>query len=207
MKTKDSMKVEEPIMDYNQLDHSGTYSYMDYLRWHFKERVELIRGKIVKMAPAPNVRHQTLSLNLTKQLLFKFDNQPCKIFVAPFDVRLPIASLKNGEENTVVQPDLCIICDEKLLDEQGYRGAPDLVVEILSPGNSKHEMQTKFDLYEESGVKEYWIVESEMRVIFIYTLKGGKYIGLRPFTENMEIESSLFADLKIPVSEIFYGVK
>jgi Uma2 family endonuclease len=207
MKTEDPIKAEEPVMDYNQLDLGGTYSYMDYMRWQFQERVELIRGKIRKMSPEPNLRHQSVSANLSRQLLSYFHKQPCKVFIAPFDVRLPVANTIKGKENTVVQPDLCIICDPNLLDEQGCKGAPNLVVEILSPGNTNHEMQTKFDLYEESGVKEYWIVESNVHVIFIYSLQNGKYVGLRPFIENMQIESPLFPELKIPVSEIFYDVK
>jgi Uma2 family endonuclease len=206
MKPEDPIQAEEPVMEYSQLDLDGTYSYIDYLRWHFKERVELIRGKIMKMSPAPNVRHQSLISNMSGLFYNHFHKQSCLYFIAPFDVRLPIANLRNGKENTVVQPDLCIICDLSKLDHQGCAGAPDLVVEILSPGNSNHEMKTKFDLYQESGVKEYWIVETEKRLVFVYHLQNGKFIGLQPFTEGMEVKSQLFPDLNIPVSELFYNI-
>ncbi|MFM9944584.1 MAG: Uma2 family endonuclease [Bacteroidia bacterium] len=198
-------EVKEPITDYFKLDLNGTYTYSDYMLWHFKERVELIRGKIFKMSPAPNTNHQRLSFNLTTLFDSKFKGHKCQIFFAPFDVRLPVKSiLKN---TTVVQPDLCIICDESKLDEQGCNGAPDLVVEILSPGNARHEMRTKFDLYEESGVKEYWIVEPANQTVLIYTLQGDKYIGLQPYTSEDIIESPLFPEIKINAEDLFYNLK
>jgi Uma2 family endonuclease len=201
MKSEDPIS-EEPITDYARLDLSGTYSYFDYLRWHFKERVELIRGKVFKMSPAPNVNHQSILLNLGADFGFFFKQHSCRVFPAPFDVRLPIA--KPGKDYTVVQPDICVICDDSKLDKQGCKDAPDLVVEILSPGNSKHEMQTKFELYEEAGVKEYWIVEPEKKLVLVYSLKDGKYIGLRPFLEGDTIDCVLFPQLKIAVDDIFF---
>jgi Uma2 family endonuclease len=207
MKAEEPINAEEPITDYNQLDVNGSYTYADYMRWYFSERVELIRGKIRKMSPAPNVRHQSISRNLSGELFLLLKNQPCKFFAAPFDVRLPINNPKNGKASTIVQPDICVICNEGLLDEQGCNGAPDIVIEILSPGNGKYEMDTKFDLYQESGVKEYWIVETDTRAVLVYTLKEGLYIGLRPFTEGTIIESQLFPDLKIAVSDIFRDIK
>jgi Uma2 family endonuclease len=102
---------------------------------------------------------------------------------------------------------LCIICDESKLDEQGCNGAPDLIVEILSPNNSKHDVHTKFDLYEESGVKEYWMVEPVEKMILVYTLRNEKYIGLKPFTMGGIIESPLFPEMKIEVDAVFVGVQ
>lgn len=198
------MDVKEPIFEYSQLDLNGSYTYTDYLRWRFKERVELIRGKIMKMSPAPSTKHQIISLNFTKALLSYFTQKPCSLFVAPFDVRLPIPSAL--KDSTVVQPDLCIICDNSKLDEQGCNGAPDLVIEILSPGNTGYEMSTKFSLYEESGVKEYWLAEPNDKAILIYTLQNGKYIGMKPFSEGQTISSPLFPDLKIAVDDVFEGV-
>lgn len=102
---------------------------------------------------------------------------------------------------------MCIICDESKLDEQGCNGAPDLIVEILSPNNSKHNVHTKFNLYEESGVKEYWMVEPTERMVLVYTLQNNKYIGLKPFTEGEIIQSPLFPDMKIEVESVFHKVQ
>ena len=117
------------VKNFSDLDLTKTYTYSDYLLWQFSERVELIKGFIRKMSPAPSRKHQTISYNLTLSIGKFFQNHPCSVFVAPFDVRLPIASSK--KDNTVVQPDLCIICDENKLDDKGCNGAPDLIVEIL----------------------------------------------------------------------------
>jgi Uma2 family endonuclease len=199
------VKAEEPIADYAKLDLGGTYSYLDYLRWQFKERVELIRGKVRQMSPAPNTNHQLILSNLGVRLANHFENNPCSVFFAPFDVRLPIT--KPGKDHTVVQPDICVICDGSKLDKQGAKDAPDLVVEILSPGNSDHEMHTKFELYEESGVREYWIVDPDKRVVLVYCLQEGKYTGLKPFVENDRIDCRLFPDLDIRVNHLFKNLR
>ena len=169
--------------------------------WQFSERVELIKGFIRKMSPAPSRKHQTISQNLNWKIYSFFENRPCSVFVAPFDVRLPIKSSK--KDTTVVQPDLCIICDENKLDDKGCNGAPDLIVEILSPNNSKHDVDTKFNLYQESGVKEYWMVEPEERFVLVYTLQNEEYIGLKPFSEGQIIKSPLFSEMQITVDEVF----
>ncbi|MBP7397238.1 MAG: Uma2 family endonuclease [Flavobacterium sp.] len=189
------------VKNFSDLDLTKTYTYSDYLLWQFSERVELIKGFIRKMSPAPSRKHQTISYNLTLSIGKFFQNHPCSVFVAPFDVRLPIASSK--KDNTVVQPDLCIICDENKLDDKGCNGAPDLIVEILSPNNSKHDVDTKFNLYQESGVKEYWIVEPEERFVLVYTLQNEEYIGLKPFSEGQIIKSPLFSEMQITVDEVF----
>jgi Uma2 family endonuclease len=145
------------ITSIDQLNMNLSYSYADYLTWKFQERVELLKGKIFRMSPAPNVLHQKVSMRLTELLLPAFNNKSCNLFSAPFDVRLYDSkkSKRNEDVFTVVQPDLCLICDPSKLDEHGAIAAPELVIEILSPGNSKKEMKYKFDLYEEAGVLEY----------------------------------------------------
>jgi len=197
--------METIIKNFSDLDLSKQYTYSDYLKWHFSERVELIKGFINKMSPAPSRNHQVISKNIVFKYLLYFENKKCNVFYAPFDVRLPIKSSK--KDTTVVQPDLCIICDEAKLDDQGCNGAPDLIVEILSPNNSKHDVHTKFNLYEESGVKEYWMVEPVERMVLVYTLQNNKYIGLKPFTEGEIIQSPLFPDMKIEVETVFDKVK
>lgn len=188
------------ITSLDQLDLNKTYTYADYLLWKFKERVELFKGKILKMSPAPARIHQKLLLNLTRTFDNFFRNNPCELYFAPFDVRLPG---KDGEVKTVVQPDLCVICDLSKLDAKGCLGAPDLIVEILSPGNTKKEYDYKFSIYEEAGVKEYWIVHPTDKNIQVFVLQNQRYIGLKPYTENQIITSTIFSDLSFSTDEIF----
>jgi Uma2 family endonuclease len=192
----------------NELDLNGTYTYADYLKWSFDEAVELIKGRVFKMSPAPNLRHQRVSVELTLVFGNFFKQHPCNLFVAPFDVRLaPRKKDKSNKIYTVVQPDLCVVCDDDKLDEQGCIGAPDLIIEILSPGNTKKEMKDKFEVYQENGVKEYWLVEPNDRVVFVYVLnENGKYYGLQPFTDEDCVTSSLFPNLSVDLNEVFANI-
>lgn len=190
----------DEITSLSQLDLNGSYSYSDYLKWKFKERVEIINGKIMAMSPAPNRLHQRISMRLTLELAKVFNNQQCQMYVAPFDVRFPDS---NGKIKTVVQPDLCVICDPNKLDEKGCIGAPDLIVEILSPGNSKREMKDKYELYQEQGVSEYWIVRPEEQHIQIYVLENGRYIGVQPVVEGDVVTSIKFPALSFDTSGLY----
>lgn len=195
------MEVREPIPHYGLLDLDKEYTYLDYLRFTFSERVELIKGKILKMSPAPNRKHQAVVVNLNRAIDNLLREKPCKWYPAPFDVRLHIPNGK--KDHTVVQPDLCVVCDVAILDDAGCNGTPDLMVEILSPSNQSHDLSTKFDLYEEAEVKEYWIVNPQNRSVLVYTLKEGKFIGLKPLVEGMKITSPLFPDLDLEVDAVF----
>jgi Uma2 family endonuclease len=149
------------ITQLSQLDLTKTYSYADYLTWQFDEAVELIKGKIMLMSPAPNVEHQRIERKLLVAIDWHLKGKKCEIFPAPFDVRLydrKKSLLTSKDIHTVVQPDLCVMCNPDILDKQGCNGAPDWIIEILSKGNSKQEMQIKYELYAKSGVMEYWIV-------------------------------------------------
>lgn len=191
------------ITDLSQLDPEGSYTYADYLVWQFRERVELIRGRLFKMSPAPNLSHQKVSRELSRIFFNYFNKKNCQVFSAPFDVRLPV-SRKKGQTTTVVQPDLCVICDESKLDEQGCNGAPDLIIEILSPGNSKREMRDKYQVYEEAGVREYWLVNPQDRVVLIYILdETGKFVGLAPVTDEDPLRPTIFPDLDVDLMEVF----
>lgn len=134
------------------------YTYADYLQWTFKERVELIKGKIFKMSPAPNPFHQAVAMEISGQLWSFLRGKECRVYPAPFDVRLPVSSESGEQTSTVVQPDISVVCDPAKIDAKGCTGAPDIVVEILSPSNNEKELRYKFDIYEQSGVKEYWVV-------------------------------------------------
>lgn len=198
------MKAEEPIASYGQLDLDKEYTYSDYLTWMFKERVELIRGKIRKMSPAPSWKHQDIGGAIFRQFDMVFLDNPSKVFYAPLDVVLPIPSKKKN--TTIVQPDVCILCDTTMLDDHGIVGAPDLIVEILSPGNTKHDLDTKFQLYQEASVPEYWIVNPMERNIIIYTLVKGEFLGSKIFTEGESAKSKHFEGLEVEVNKVFEGV-
>jgi Uma2 family endonuclease len=191
------------ITNFNKLDLKGSYTYADYLTWNFKERLELFRGKIFKMSPAPNRNHQTISARIHIIFANVFKKNSCNVYYAPFDVRLVKTKTKDEKVVTVVQPDLCIICDENKLDDRGCNGSPDLVVEILSPGNTQKEMGIKFDLYEENEVKEYWLVDPSEKTVLIYSLQNKKFVGLKPFIIEDSIKSPLFPTLKFKVKDIF----
>ena len=190
-------KVEEP-------DSSFIYTYADYLQWQFEERLELFRGKIFKLS-APNTNHQVILANTLVLVAAFLKKKSCKFFIAPFDVRLPLKNRKKDDEvTTVVQPDLCIVCDESKIDSRGCCGAPDLIIEILSPGNSKKEIKLKYELYEESGVKEYWIVNPvEENIVVFFLNEQGKFSGLKMYTSEDTIHSSAVPGLNINITEIF----
>ncbi|MBL7797284.1 MAG: Uma2 family endonuclease [Saprospiraceae bacterium] len=192
------------ITSLSQLDPNGTYTYADYLLWQFEERVELLRGKIRQMA-APSRKHQGISIRLSKPFINSLWKSPCKVYAAPFDVRLTrFNKAQNKDVTTVVQPDLCVICDPAKLDDRGCIGAPDLIVEILSPGNSRTEMKDKFELYQEAGVLEYWVVSPIERTIQVWKLnEAGIYIGLQPNVEGDLVTTPIIPNLEVDVTEVF----
>ncbi len=194
------------ITSIDQLDPDGIYTYADYLHWRLKERIELIRGKVLKMSPAPSRRHQEIALNITQTIAPFFKANPCKLYIAPFDVRLPKKGVQESDKAyTVVQPDLCVVCDLSKLDDRGCNGSPDLIIEILSPGNTRREMKDKFEVYEESGVREYWIVRPEERSVQVFLLDEvqEKYYGIKPFIDEDQMPSHIFPDLVVDLKEVF----
>ena len=196
------------ITELSELDLTADYNYADYLTWQFNETVELIKGKIQLMCPAPNVKHQKISMRLSGAFFNYFEKKHCQVFAAPFDVRLydrTKSILANKEINTVVQPDICVICDETKLDEQGCNGAPDWIIEILSKGNSKKEVKTKHALYAESGVTEYWLVFPYEEVIQQYVLnnESEQYQLMASYAGDDIATPYLFPDLAIDLSALF----
>lgn len=194
----------EMITSLSQLDPNGSYTYADYLAWKIEERIELIKGRIAQMA-APSRYHQDISSNLHAHIKNLLWRSPCKVYAAPFDVRLMhFSQKKNKEITTVVQPDLCVICDPKKLDDRGCLGAPDLIIEILSPGNSKREMKDKYEVYEEAGVREYWLVNPTEKSVQVFQLnEAGKFIGIQPFVEDDIMTTPILPDLQINLMEVF----
>jgi Uma2 family endonuclease len=193
------------ITTLNQLDLEKEYTYADYLLWQLQERVELIKGKIRQMA-ATNTKHQRMSGRIYGPIWSFLKGQRCDAFSAPFDVRLllPAHRRKGDKVNTVVQPDICIVCDRSKLDEQGCVGAPDLIVEILSPGNSRKEMRDKYDLYQEAGVTEYWVVFPSEQVLQRYILNdAGIYQAQRPDVQGDVVGITFLPGFELNVEEIF----
>ena len=186
------------ITSLEQLDLSKAYTFKDYLSWTFKERVELFKGYIARMSPAPTSKHQEISSNLHFSLAYFLQKKPCKVVAAPFDVYLPAIK---GDGQTVVQPDLCVICDTSKIKKQGCVGPPDLVIEILSLGNSRKEVSTKFQIYEQAGVREYWVVFPYEQVIQQYILQDGKFQTM-PVAE-ITIKSVVLEGLEVDIDTIF----
>ena len=188
------------------LDVNKLYTYADYFKWQFEERVELIKGKLFKMSPAPNSLHQRLSGELHGYLWTFLRGKKCRVYSAPFDVRLPRKSKEDKEIITVLQPDICVICDPGKLDDRGCIGAPDIVVEILSPGNNSKELKNKFDVYEESGVKEYWVVSPQDNTFILYTLINGRYHSSRLMAAGDVFHSSVLEGFSLDLQELFEGL-
>ena len=193
-------------MKFADLDLNKVYTYADYFKWQFEERVELIKGRIFKMSPAPNSMHQRLSGDIYGQLWSFLKGKKCSAFSAPFDVRLPRKSKEDKDIITVLQPDICVICDLNKIDVKGCIGAPDIVVEILSPGNNATELKNKYEVYEESGVKEYWVVSPQNNTFIIYTLINGKYDASRLMVAGDVITSSVLDGFSLDLTELFEGI-
>lgn len=194
------------ITSLDQLDPTKEYTYADYLTWQFEQRVELIRGYFSELL-TPNRRHQQISGNLMLALGIHFKNKVVHVYAAPFDVRLPhYDEQANDLVTTVVQPDLSIICDLNKLDDAGCIGAPDFIIEILSKGNTKKEMREKFSAYEESGVREYWVVQPEYDNILTYALnENSRYeVGITLYPGDVS-SPHVFPDLAIDITDVFAG--
>ena len=189
------------ITDINQLDLTKSYTYADYLTWQFDEKVEIIKGKIYKMSPAPANKHQSISSHLHTELGIFLKKQKCQLR-APFDVRLN--HTKNNQQiTTVVQPDICVICDPEKLDERGCLGAPDFIIEILSPSTSYKDTHEKFNIYQESGVREYWIVDASNNLVDVFVLQNEKYSLVGKFGKGDLVKVNTLPGLEIDLLDIF----
>jgi Uma2 family endonuclease len=195
-------------MELSDLDFSKTYSYADYLQWTFEDRVELIRGKIFKIT-FPNTNHQRSSMVISCELYNYLKGKVGKVFSAPFDVRLPRRSEEKEDKKifTVVQPDVCVICDLTKLDFRGCTGAPDIVAEILSPGNNEKELRNKYEAYEEAAVKEYWIISPQDKTFLKYTLTlNGKYEPSKLMTMGDIITTPILPGFALDLETVFADI-
>jgi Uma2 family endonuclease len=153
------------------------YRYGDYVQWTGDERWELIDGEPFDMTPAPSRRHQELVGEIHRQLATQLLGRPGKVYVAPFDVRLPRGNEPDADVDTVVQPDLVVVCDSRKLDDAGCRGAPDWILEVLSLRTAARDRERKRDLYERAAVREYWHLHPDTRHLARYLLAEGRGYG------------------------------
>lgn len=181
------------------------FTYADYLTWPDEERWDLIDGVPYAMSPAPTRNHQELSGNLHSILHQYLKGKSCKVYAAPFDVRLPETQESSDEQTeTVVQPDIVVICDPDKLDDRGCKGAPNLVIEILSPSTAEHDLKDKFYLYQRAGVLEYWIVNQTDKTLMIFKLNAaGEYGRPEMYGSRDMVAVPLLGDLKIDLAEVF----
>ncbi|GAB6153123.1 Uma2 family endonuclease [Desulfosporosinus burensis] len=179
------------------------YTYADYLTYPDDERWEIIDG-VPYMQSAPTWQHQSISRELMLQFGEYLRNSQCQVFAAPFDLRLSDAEVADEDVTNVYQPDLVVICDKSKLKGTGYFGIPNLVIEILSPSTARTDRLLKFNMYEKFGVKEYWIVEPDMKLVSVFILQDNNRYG-RPelYTETSNVEVSTFPDLVIDLSIVF----
>ncbi|GAB4179967.1 MAG: Uma2 family endonuclease [Rhodocyclaceae bacterium] len=151
------------------------HTWADYRSWAGDERYELIEGVAYLMVPAPGVAHQTVAFEIGRQAANALEGGPCRVLVAPLDVRLPRPGQREEETDTVVQPDVLVVCDPGRIEAGGVRGAPDWIVEVLSPATAGHDQILKRRVYEQAGVREYWLVHPQDRVLTVYRLGAGGY--------------------------------
>jgi len=181
-----------------QRDNDRLFTYADYCTWDDDQRYELIGGRVYAMSPGPSSGHQGVGLSLVRELAVFLKGKHCRMFFAPFDVRLNA----DKEDNTVVQPDIVVICDHSKIVSSGCIGAPDLIIEIASPSTARRDKTLKFDLYKKSGVREYWIVDPETKTVSVHLLRDGEYI-IRAYTDADTAPVHVLEGCSIDLSEIF----
>ena len=184
------------------LQENRRWTYADYKDWELApgERYEIIYGEAYAMS-APNTRHQAMLIELAFQIHSYLRRKSCKVYPAPFDVRLFYED--NESDDTVVQPDISVICDEKKRGKEGCRGAPDFVAEILSPSNTASEMQTKFDLYRQAGIREYWVLDSDKKRLHAYRFEDGKIASFASYGADDKAPVGIFTDLTVELTPVF----
>lgn len=188
-----------------KLHTENRYTYADYLAWTDDERWELIDGVTYAMSPAPGTQHQRISRILTRTIDTHLIGKTCELFASPYDVRFAEkSSVSDNYIDTVVQPDLLVVCDKSKLDERGCNGAPDLIIEILSPSSAAHDLKTKFELYQRYGVKEYWIIHPAEKTLLVYRLEeNGSYGAPDRYCREDKVAVPLLGELEIDLKSVF----
>ncbi|WP_257008373.1 Uma2 family endonuclease [Bacillus sp. FJAT-45350] len=186
-------------------DQSKVFSYADYLQWKEGDRLELINGKVYMMTPAPSRKHQEIVLEIGRQLSNSLKGNRCNVYIAPFDVRF-LENEDDEDDNiyTVVQPDLTIVCDKSKLDDRGLKGTPDFVIEVISPSTASTDYIQKMNLYEKSGVNEYWIVHPTDQVVLVFVLEDGTYGKPKVYDRDNCVKVEVIKDLEVDLKEVFH---
>ncbi|RYY27514.1 MAG: Uma2 family endonuclease [Sphingobacteriaceae bacterium] len=191
-------------MQLSDLDFEKSYTYADYLQWTFEDRLEILKGKLFKMTPAPSRIHQDVTIIIARELSLYLKGNPCRVYTAPFDVRLSCKNAADQTVTTVFQPDICVICNLEKLDDRGCVGAPDIVVEILSPGNNQKELRNKFEIYEEAKIQEYWVIWPVEQTVLQYTLSAeGKYVASRILAAGDKVTTPILPGFVLDLEEVF----
>lgn len=187
------------------LPQEKSYTYADLLEWDNDIRYELIEGR-PRALSAPNNVHQEVLTALLLQIGGYLRDKACKIYPAPFDVRLFETENDHPKDvDTVVQPDLMVVCDKNKIDRRGICGAPDLIVEILSPSSRRHDCLVKYSLYQRAGVKEYWIVDAEKQVVLVHTLEEGQYHAPQAYTARDLVPVGVLEGCSVDLTAVFPG--
>ncbi|NBI69178.1 Uma2 family endonuclease [Pseudoflavonifractor sp. 60] len=179
------------------------YTFADVLTWNEGDRIEIIDGEAFMMSP-PLTDHQRICGGLFAQLYNYLKDKSCEVFPAPFGVRLFERGGDAPEDvDTMVEPDITVVCDKSKLDKYGCKGAPDLVIEVLSPSTRRHDKMVKFDLYQKAGVRELWLVDPEAREVQTFLLDGGRYFVNSYGTAEDSIKAAVLEDCVIELSSVF----
>ena len=179
------------------------YTFADVLTWDEKDRIEIINGEAFMMAP-PSRIHQEILTALFGQLYDYLKGKKCKVYPAPFGVRLFEEDGDYPEDvDTMVEPDISVVCDPGKLDDSGCKGAPDLIIEILSRSTQRHGRLTKFNLYQRAGVQEYWIVDPDSKSVQTFTLEKGYYTAKDFGTASDKVKVEVLEECVIDLSAVF----
>ena len=187
----------------NETVEKKRYTMADLISWPDEPRYELIEGEPVLFA-TPMRRHQEAVLNLATVIRNYLRGKTCRVFIAPFGVRL-FEKIGDRPENTdtLVEPDICVVCDQDKLDDYGCKGAPDMVVEVLSPSNRQYDLRTKYRLYEKAGVREYWVVDPDTNSVAVHLLEDGFYGSPVVYISSAKIKVEVLDDCWIDLEEVF----
>jgi len=179
------------------------YTFADVLTWDESDRIEIIDGYPVMMSP-PSRAHQEALIGLSAQLYDYLKGKKCKVYPAPFGVRLFEQDGDSPEDvDTMVEPDISIVCDPNKLDDHGCKGSPDMVIEILSPSTRRHDRLTKFNLYQRAGVREYWIVDPTDKSIQVFVLEDGRYSAKDFGTAEDNLRVNVLEGCTIDLAQVF----
>ena len=183
----------------DETDITYRYTYADYLEWEGPERYQLINGEAYMMA-SPSVSHQAVLMGLSSKFDVWLQGKPCKVFAAPLDVRL--FPKKDRSDNTVFQPDLLVVCDSKILSKKSVDGAPDMIIEIRSPSNTHSQLFQKFNYYLKAGVREYWVIDPDIKEVNVYLYDNGRYFTML-YKDDDRVPVTILPGLEIALDDIW----